>query len=168
MSGEYDLNVQVQLETEFVVPEKRLCEAVSWVLHEHHTAAGTGISIVIADDNTIRQMNCQYRDVDKPTDVLSFPADPAPVPESEPYLGDLVLALPYIQRQAAAEGHSIPDELVLAVIHGTLHLLGYDHDTPERQAAMWAKQAQALKTMGVSIEVPLFDFSDDEGDDALL
>jgi probable rRNA maturation factor len=102
--------------------------------------------------------------VDAPTDVLSFPADQPLIPDEEdpePYLGDLVLALPYIQRQAQSEAHSLDDELILAVIHGTLHLLGYDHDSAENQAEMWAVQSEALQTLGVAISVSLFTFDDD-------
>jgi probable rRNA maturation factor len=119
-------------------------------------------------DDEIRHLNQQFRSVDAPTDVLSFPAEPEMIPEDEEiedeglYLGDLLLALPYIQRQAESEQHSVSDELVLAVIHGTLHLLGYDHDTAENQSKMWAVQSEALKTMNVDIIVPLFEFDDDE------
>jgi probable rRNA maturation factor len=107
-------------------------------------------------------MNHQFRNVDGPTDVLSFPADPVPVPDEEPYLGDLILALPYITRQAEVEGHSVSDEMVLAVVHGTLHLLGYDHDTAAHQTAMWAAQSKALQSMNVDIQVPEFEFPDEE------
>jgi probable rRNA maturation factor len=119
------------------------------------------MSIVITDDDKIQQLNRQFRGVDSPTDVLSFPDEPVPG-EAEPYLGDLVLSLPYIQRQAAAEGHTLSDELVLGVVHGTLHLLGYDHDTPDNQNRMWAKQAEALLELGVNIIVPQFEFPDED------
>jgi probable rRNA maturation factor len=120
--------------------------------------------VVITDDDEIQQMNRQYRGVDAPTDVLSFPNEPLPG-EDEPYLGDLILSLPYIQRQAEAETHTLSDELSLAVIHGTLHLLGYDHDTPAHQDSMWERQAEALRALDVDIVVPWFEFpdSDEEG-----
>ncbi len=106
----------------------------------------------------------QYRQVDAPTDVLSFPAEgegPGALDEP-PYLGDLIVALPTIERQAQNEGHNAEDELLLAVVHGSLHLLGYDHDTPEHQAAMWAIQDELLRSLGVAITVPLFDFPPDD------
>jgi probable rRNA maturation factor len=172
MSADYDLNGQIAIETDVSVPLDRLRSAITYVLEAHDVAAGTGLSFVITDDDTIRQMNRQFRAVDAPTDVLSFPADPSPMPgdmkikgeDEEPYLGDLVLSLPYIQRQAAAEGHTLSDEITLAVIHGTLHLLGYDHDSAENQALMWAVQADMLSGLGVAIVVPEFEFDDeDEG-----
>lgn len=160
----YDIGIQRQIELAAELPEARIRQAVAWLLKKHSVLPGTGISIVITSDETVRQMNLQYRAVDAPTDVLSFPTDPSPVPDEETYLGDLVLALPTIERQAQAEQHTLSDELVLVVIHGTLHLLGYDHDTAEHQASMWAVQAQALSVMGVDIEVPLFEFPDDSSD----
>jgi probable rRNA maturation factor len=158
----YDLNFQVQIETGLDLSSARIQQAVEWVLRSHEIVPGTGISVVITDDETIRRLNHQFRDVDAPTDVLSFPDEPVPG-ETEPYLGDVILSLPTIRRQAEAEAHTLSDELVLAVIHGTLHVLGYDHDTPERQARMWAKQTEALQAMGVRIVVPPFEFSG-EGD----
>jgi probable rRNA maturation factor len=164
----YDVNIQVEIETDFQVSEQRLRDAVEWVLRNHQIEDEAGLSIVIMGDDEIRHLNQQFRSVDAPTDVLSFPAEPEMIPEDEEiedeglYLGDLLLALPYIQRQAESEQHSVSDELVLAVIHGTLHLLGYDHDTAENQSKMWAVQSEALKTMNVDIIVPLFEFDDDE------
>jgi probable rRNA maturation factor len=158
----YDLNFQVQIETGLDLSPTRIQRAVERVLRAHNVAPGTGISVVITDDETIWHLNHQFRGVDAPTDVLSFPDEPVPG-EDEPYLGDVILSLPTIQHQAEAETHTLSDELVLAVIHGTLHVLGYDHDTPERQAQMWAKQTEALQAMGVSIVVPQFEFPD-EGD----
>ncbi len=160
--ADYELTIQVHVETELALPLDRLRAALTWVLRAHATPAGTGVSLVIVDDAESQRLNREFRGGDRPTDVLSFAADPAPVPDPEPYLGDLVLALPYIRRQASTEGHTLADELVLATVHGTLHLLGYDHDTPEHQATMWARQAEALQALGIEITVPLFDFPDEE------
>jgi len=159
----YALNLHVQFETETKLPVDRLYRAVKWVLEKHRVEPGTGLSVVVGSDEDVRHLNRQYRAIDAPTDVLSFPADPSP--DGEPYLGDLILSLPYIHRQAAAERHTVSDEITLVVIHGTLHLLGYDHDTPENQAAMWAVQSEALTALDVAITVPLFEFPEDDGDD---
>ncbi len=158
----YQIAVQVTVGTERIIPEKRLIAAVAWVFDAHDMLPETGLTIVIGDDEGIRQLNTQFRQVDAPTDVLSFPADPdGDAGEDIDYLGDLVLALPYIERQADAEQHSVDDELTLAVIHGALHLLGYDHDNEEKQAEMWEVQAEALAALGAEIVVPLFEFPED-------
>lgn len=163
----YDVTLVVRIEAEVDLPLARLERAVIWVLRKHAVPAGAGVSVVIESDAALRDLNRTYRGVDRSTDVLSFTADPTPVPDGEDvYLGDLILALPYIQRQAEAEGHYWQDEMTLAVVHGTLHLLGYDHDTPEHQARMWAVQAEALAALGVPITVREFTFDDaeDEGE----
>lgn len=165
MSTEYTVEFQANLEADVALPVQRLQRAVDWVLRKHEVPPGTGLSVVFTDDAEIRRLNQQFRAVDAPTDVLSFPADAPLIPEEdeiEPYLGDLVLAVPYIQHQAQVEQHTLDDELVLAVIHGTLHLLGYDHDTASHQAKMWAVQSEALQVMAVSIQVPLFEFPEDD------
>jgi len=163
----YHVYFQIELDEPMDVPEARIALAIRRLLRDELVEPGAELSFVVTGDDQIRDMNRQYRGVDAPTDVLSFPCEPDPgAVEDAAYLGDLLVSLPYVARQAAAEGHAVSDELVLVAVHGTLHLLGYDHDTPENQAAMWAVQAQALKKAGVSIEVPLFSFDSDEDDGA--
>ncbi len=146
-------------------PEERVRDAIGYVLSRHKVEAGTALTVLLTDDEHVQQLNKQYRTVDAPTDILSFPADPLPVEiEGEaPYLGDLIIAYPYTAQHAAEAGHSLDDEYVLLVIHGTLHLLGYDHDNPDTQEAMWSAQADALLAAGVHLEVPRFTFGDDGG-----
>lgn len=144
--------VDVLNEDEFPVNADRLQQAAHTVLMQHRVEAGSGLSIVIDTDAAVRDLNRQFRQIDAPTDVLSFPADAPPVviDDEAPYLGDLVIAFPYASAQAEREGHNLDDSLSLLVVHGTLHLLGYDHDTPERRAEMWVAQARALTTLGIS------------------
>lgn len=107
------------------------------------------VTLVITDDAAVADLNRQYRAVDGPTDVLSFPAqEPAPgfvsAPEADTYLGDILIALPFTRRQAAELGKPLADELRLLAVHGTLHLLGYDHAEPDEEAVMWARQDAIL------------------------
>ncbi len=121
------------------------------------------IAIAITDDETVQALNRQHRHLDAPTDILSFGSAPDGVEsdgvesgslklvlpaelaeEMASFLGDLVVAYPYTQRQAARLGRSLADELRLLVVHGTLHLLGHDHATPAEEAAMWALQDEIL------------------------
>lgn len=103
------------------------------------------VTVVITTDEAVAELNQQYRAAEGPTDVLSFPAqDPTPgfvsAPEMDAYLGDIVIALPFAERQAAGLNRLLRDELRLLVVHGTLHLLGYDHAEPEEEADMWSRQ----------------------------
>jgi probable rRNA maturation factor len=147
--------VDVLNEDGFPVYEDRLRQAAETVLLQHEVAAQSGLTIVIDDDEAVRDLNRQFRQVDAPTDVLSFPADVPPVviEDEAPYLGDLVIAFPYASAQAEREDHPLDDSLSLLVVHGTLHLLGYDHDTPERRAEMWAAQARALIALSISTDL---------------
>jgi probable rRNA maturation factor len=155
----------VDIQDEFGVedfPTDRVIDAIRVVLDRHEVDAGTAVTVVVTDDEHVRQLNVEFRDVDAPTDILSFPADPLPeeIEGEDPYLGDLIIAYPYTQHEAEEAGHDINDELVLLVVHGTLHLLGYDHDNDDNQNHMWTEQAEILAQLGVPIEVPRFTFDD--------
>ncbi len=116
------------------------------------------LTLVVTGDDEVQALNRQFLGEDHPTDVLSFPSaeaatDPArPVfvmaPDAEPeaaaYLGDVLIALPFARRQAAGLGRTLQAELRLLAVHGTLHLLGYDHAEPEEEAVMWARQDTIL------------------------
>jgi probable rRNA maturation factor len=114
-------------------------------------ADGAAVTLLLADDDYLHELNRHYRGEDKPTDVLSFPAG-EPLPGSEElldYLGDIAISIPAAQRQADAAGHSLEAEVQLLAVHGILHLLGHDHLEPEEKAAMWAAQAAVLQTLGL-------------------
>ena len=108
--------------------------------------------MVVTEDARVRQFNREYRGLDEPTDVLSFSAQETlpdaaafvSAPELAHYLGDVVIAYPYAAAQAPTFGRFVADELALLAVHGTLHLLGYDHATPVEEEAMWARQAAIL------------------------
>jgi probable rRNA maturation factor len=110
--------------------------------------AGT-ITVVITDRNTIRQLNRQYRGIDAPTDVLSFENAPDPdFPDDDPdHLGDIIIAYPVAAAQAQAAGRQPHEEVALLVVHGALHLLGFDHDTPDAKEEMWAVQRHILSEL---------------------
>ncbi len=113
------------------------------------------ISIVVTTDEAIQALNCQYRGVDAPTDVLSFAeADSTgnfTLPEqASPWLGDVIIAAPTAARQAQTMGHTLFEEIQLLSVHGILHLLGYNHLTPAKKETMWRKQAEILRLNNLS------------------
>ncbi len=137
--------VVVQVDDEFAdrVDPADLIAAVNAAL-ESEGRPGE-VTVVITTDEAVAELNQQYRDTEGPTDVLSFPAqDSTPgfvsAPEMDTYLGDIIIALPFTARQAAALNRPLRDELRLLAVHGTLHLLGYDHAEPEEEASMWSRQ----------------------------
>lgn len=144
--------IDIQNDAGYTVDGARLKEAVRVVLAQHGQPGNSSVTVQITDNDTVKRLNRTFRGVDAPTDVLSFPAELPPLPDDSPeahYLGDLAVAYPYVQAQAARLSIDLTDNLVLMVVHGTLHLLGYDHDTPQSHAAMWAAQEHALIALNV-------------------
>ncbi len=116
-------------------------------------------SVVVADDDTLRDLNHRFRGLDEETDVLSFadrqgPMEPtAPdagtpafpqAPEEEGVLGEVVVSYPQAALQAAEHGWPVEQEVALLVVHGVLHLLGHDHAEPDEEATMKALEDEAL------------------------
>jgi probable rRNA maturation factor len=94
------------------------------------------LSILITDDAEIRSLNSAYRDLDSSTDVLSFSQlEGEEVPGSKELLGDIVISLDTAVRQAGELGHTVEEEMSRLLIHGVFHLLGYDHERGEEEAA---------------------------------
>ena len=141
-----DVMVEVEWESLPEGVEEMLATAVRATLAQEQLSPPVELSVLLTDDAQIQQMNRDFRGVDKPTDVLSFPAgDALPgMADAVPYLGDIAISVPYAARQAAQAGHELAGELQLLTIHGVLHLLGYDHDEPETKEAMWAVQTAVL------------------------
>ena len=111
-----------------------------------HDFADCEVSILLTDDAEIQVLNHQYRQIDKPTDVLAFAMREGIGGDLNPQLlGDLVISVPTAQRQSIAHGHSLDIELAILGVHGTLHLLGYDHQTPEEAEIMFEEQETLLR-----------------------
>jgi probable rRNA maturation factor len=111
-------------------------------------------TILLTGDEQLHELNLKYLDVDAPTDVLSFPAGYVDPDSNINYLGDILISYPRAQTQAATGGHTVEDELRLLVVHGMLHLLGYDHGDPAEKAQMWAIQARILESLGCPLPPP--------------
>ncbi len=134
--------------------------------------AGSGhrnMSLVVADDVTVQELNRDYRGLDETTDVLAFSSqhwghyegedepksfqDGAPfvTPEGHgDFVGEVIISYPQCRRQADARGRSVEDELALLITHGVLHLLGYDHLEPEDERQMQALEEKVLARVGMA------------------
>ncbi len=122
------------------------------------TAQGAGtnveLGLVITGQERVQQLNRNYRQKDEATDVLAFAllpekagADSPPFvtpPDGVRHLGEVIISYPQAAIQAAEHGHPIPRELAILIIHGVLHLLGYDHEAAEQQNSMSAKEVEIL------------------------
>lgn len=118
------------------------------------------LSLVLVSDRRMRALNRRYRKKDRPTDVLAFPLQegvphPSFSPKGRGYgkalpalpptlLGDVVISMPTAKRQAAERGHGLYEEMSRLLVHGVLHLLGYDHERGPREAARMARKERAM------------------------
>lgn len=146
--SEYEIEVDVVVE-EPVLAVAALQQAVVAVLQYEGVQPPAGVSLLLTDDAQLQQLNRDFRGYDKPTDVLSFPAGDEPIPGLPGYLGDIAISVPTAQRQAAAAGHALADELLLLTVHGVLHLLGHDHGDADEKGVMWQAQGAVLRQLGV-------------------
>lgn len=120
----------------------------AFVLEREEAPSAVELSIAVVEIAEMTELNTTYRSKSGPTDVLSFPCDDpcAVVEQGEPVtLGDVVIAPEVAERQAAEYGHTVEEELNLLLVHGVLHLLGYDHEVDEEAAAMQARERVLLE-----------------------
>jgi probable rRNA maturation factor len=108
-------------------------------------AVGEGVTLLLTDDETIADLNRRFRDQDKPTNVLSFPAPQNP----ERFLGDIALAYGVCAREAQEQGKPLANHLQHLVAHGVLHLLGYDHESDAQADEMENLERAVLAGLGI-------------------
>lgn len=139
----------IHIESSYPIPEELLKGAARAVL-EHESESQEGeLSIVLTDDARLQELNRDYLGIDAPTDVLSFPASETDPQTGARYIGDILISVPRARSQADAAGHPVESEVQLLVVHGMLHLLGYDHAEPQEKARMWKVQAGILESLGL-------------------
>jgi probable rRNA maturation factor len=113
-------------------------------------ARGAEACIVLADDRLVQSLNRAYRGKDAPTNVLSFPFQSPPGGEPSRHIGDVVLAAETIRREADEQGAALVSHLQHLVVHGLLHLLGFDHETEAEAQIMEGLEAQILAALGIA------------------
>lgn len=163
------INFENEQEQSFDFDFIEVAEAVmNEVLDQEECPYESEISLILTTDEEIHRTNKEFRDIDRPTDVLSFPmvdfeapADYDILEEDDSYfhpesgellLGDIMISIPRAVEQAKAYGHSIKREYAFLIAHSMLHLLGYDHMTDEERIVMEEKQTQVLNTLQITRE----------------
>lgn len=152
-----NLHIERQVKITLTKSEEKSLEWLDCVLMtaaEIENERNVTVSVQIVDDLTIQQLNWEYRQIDRPTDVLSFPQweadeEKISIPNEPTPLGDIVISMTRARQQAVEWGHSLERELGFLAVHGFLHLLGYDHKTPEEEKKMFAKQEEILQRIGL-------------------
>jgi probable rRNA maturation factor len=147
----YDVSVEMTVAAP-AVDVAALHELAERVMTGESIAPGTSLAVLVTDDDDVREMNRRFLGIDEATDVLSFPDEADDFVQGmadQPLLGDIAIALPTAERQAAAIGHHIDAELAHLLVHGILHLCGYDHvEDAQSEARMQAREEHYLGPIG--------------------
>ena len=163
VSVQYECETDISLELDCEALAKKVAQSV---LELETCPYDSQVNLVLTDNSGIHEVNRQFRGIDAPTDVLSFPMIPFETPADyqildqdesffdldteELLLGDIMISAERVISQAEDYGHSIKREFCFLVAHSMLHLLGYDHMVPEEAAIMEQKQEAALEKLGIT------------------
>lgn len=147
-----EINILVDETLEIAVEPAWLEAVARRVLAAEDVGARTEMGLVIASQERVRQLNRDYRDIDEPTDVLAFSAREEaaglppfiPPPDGVLHLGEVIISYPQALIQAEEHGHPLQKELAILLIHGLLHLLGYDHEKSDAKRKMRAREKELL------------------------
>ena len=142
------IDVQTELDCLPADAEELIRRAVSQALTNN--GASGDVCVLITDAEEIQRLNASYRNIDRVTDVLTFPAweGDAILCPPDGYLGDIAICFERAEEQAGEYGHSLERELAFLSVHGALHLLGYDHMQPDDEKKMFSKQDEILNELG--------------------
>lgn len=156
-----EIGIHTEQKFKDCVDEEWVRKIAREVLKAEGVASPLEMSLVFTDSETVQKLNRDYRGVDEPTDVLAFYMLPeketAPSfvlpPDGVTRLGEVIVSYPQAVEQAKEQGHSVNKELALLIIHGILHLLGYDHEQPEEEAKMRAREKELLEKISHGAEL---------------
>jgi probable rRNA maturation factor len=146
------INIAVAKPYKKLVDQEQVQIAAQTVLNILRPEMDYELTILVEDDSHVQKLNKQYRQIDQTTDVLSFESNDLNPESGLLYLGDIIISYPMAYNQSIAAGHPVLSELQLLVVHGLLHLLGYDHAEPVEKEKMWAVQKDILDQLGVIID----------------
>lgn len=109
------------------------------------------VNINLVDEQEILELNKQFRDYSEPTDVLSFEAGVIDPETGNKILGDIVICIPFVEKQSTLLQNNLNNEIRLMIIHGMLHLLGYNHDDEHSKSIMWGDQNKILEKLQIEL-----------------
>jgi probable rRNA maturation factor len=138
------VNIQLADGVNSILELDRIESAALYAMQMAGASPDAEVTIVLTADNELQRLNREFLGIDAPTDVLSFPADFIDPDSQHPYLGDILVSVQRACQQADLQNHSAKQELLLLIVHGVLHLLGYDHAAEDEKAQMWFLQDQIL------------------------
>lgn len=145
------INVKVKAKFRSEISKAVISQTAAAVIAHMQPEQDQDITIVIEDDAFIQKLNRTYLGIDSPTDVLSFSTDEIDPESNNNYLGDIIISLPRAAEQAQKAGHAIQSEVQLLIVHGILHLSGYDHADLSSKQEMWRVQQELIDLLGIAI-----------------
>ncbi len=137
------------------IPELETVEKVLYSAMDKEKLTDTSFNLIIVDNDYIHELNKNYRNIDRETDVITFALedeDTIIIGDNERILGDIYISIDRARSQAVDYGHSFLRELSFLAVHGFYHLLGYDHQTKEEEEVMFKKQEEVLESYGIRRE----------------
>lgn len=146
-------------ETGELAPEQvqQILQLLQLAAKREEVIGDSELSLTFVDNEKIHEINREYREIDRPTDVISFALEENTEGEMEiigqdmpRVLGDIIISIPRAKQQAEEYGHSFMRELGFLAVHGFLHLLGYDHGTKEEEQQMFSRQEEILQEFGLT------------------
>lgn len=158
---EYETKIKLEVDYEIIITK-----VVNTSLDIEDCPYDIELNVILTDNNEIKEINNNYREIDKATDVLSFPMVDYTVPSDfshledddtyfnletgELLLGDIIISVEKVMEQAGEYGHTLERELAFLTAHSMMHLFGYDHMTEEERIFMEERQELVLKTLGIN------------------
>jgi probable rRNA maturation factor len=152
-----EINILIEEGLEVELETAWLQSSLEKVLIAEKAPSNAEISLVITNQERIRELNREYRGKDRPTDVLSFsmaeekieekPAGFIVPPDGLIHLGEVIISYPQAVIQADERRHSLKKEMAILIVHGVLHILGYDHEKPEMESTMQARETEILSSI---------------------
>lgn len=140
---------KIEIDEKIEAIEGIINQVIEECLKEEEHSIDVEVSVSFVDNEEIRELNREYRDVDSPTDVLSFPMEEDSFGLFTPLLGDIVISLERALEQSKEYGHSFEREIAYLTAHSMFHLLGYDHMTDEDKKVMREKEKSVMKTLKI-------------------
>lgn len=148
-------SIEVFVQVEEEIKELETVEKVLYSAIEKEKLENVSFNLIIVDNDYIHELNKNYRNIDRETDVITFALedeDTLVMPSDERILGDIYISIDRAKSQAEDFGHSLLRELSFLAVHGFYHLLGYDHMTEEDEKVMFKKQEEVLDAYGIRRE----------------
>ena len=144
--------IEIFNQTEEEIEELEIVEKVLYSAIEKERLENTSFNLIIVNNDYIHELNKNYRNIDRETDVITFALeddDTMVLPEGIRVLGDIYISIDKARQQAEEYGHTLLRELSFLAVHGFYHLLGYDHVTEAEEKVMFAKQEEVLSSYGI-------------------